>query len=237
MVFSQHTKNFLSDNLKKLLLTFCLISDNLCNRTRKGAEDLAEEKKIILDNEDGDSAEINADLTAKKNSEEVPEENSEEVSEDNSQIEIENLKNELNTKTERLLRLQADFDNFRKRTAKEKMELAATIEQSFLKDLLPLLDNLSRASEAAEGENSDVETLRKGIEMIKKETVAALGKHGLETIDTKDKMFDPNFHQAVGSVQDESKEDGAIAAEFQRGYIARGKVIRPSMVQVVNNSL
>ncbi len=198
----------------------------------KGVENLADEKKVVIDNEDGDSAEINADLTAGK----VPEEILEEVAQDDSQVEIENLKNELSAKNDRLLRLQADFDNFRKRTAKEKTDLAATIEQSFLKDLLPLLDNLSRASEAAEGENSDAETLRKGIEMIKKETVAALGKHGLETIDTKDKMFDPNFHQAVGSVQDETKEDGAIAAEFQRGYIAYGKVIRPSMVQVVNNS-
>lgn len=198
----------------------------------KGVENLADEKKVVIDNEDGDSAEINADLTAGK----VPEEILEEVAQDDSQVEIENLKNELSAKNDRLLRLQADFDNFRKRTAKEKTDLAATIEQSFLKDLLPLLDNLSRASEAAEGENSDAETLRKGIEMIKKETVAALGKHGLETIDTKDKMFDPNFHQAVGSVQDETKEDGAIAAEFQRGYIAYGKVIRPSMVQVVNNA-
>ena len=199
---------------------------------KKGADELADEKKIVLDNEDGDSAEINADLTAGKISEEILEE----ISKDNSQVEIENLKNELAAKNERLLRLQADFDNFRRRAAKEKMELAATIEQSFLKDLLPLLDNLSRASEAAEGENSDAETLRKGIEMIKQETVNALGKHGLEPIDTKDKMFDPNFHQAVGTVQDETKEDGAIAAEFQRGYMAHGRVIRPSMVQVVNNS-
>lgn len=198
----------------------------------KGADELADEKKVVIDNEDGDSAEINADLTAGK----IPEEISEEIAQDDSQAEIENLKNELSAKNDRLLRLQADFDNFRKRTAKEKTELAATIEQSFLKDLLPLLDNLSRASAAAEGENSDAETLRKGIEMIKKETVAALGKHGLEPIDTKDKMFDPNFHQAVGSVQDETKEDGAIAAEFQRGYVAYGRVIRPSMVQVVNNS-
>lgn len=198
----------------------------------KGADELADEKKVVIDNEDGDSAEINADLTAGK----IPEEKSEEIAQDDSQAEIENLKNELSAKNDRLLRLQADFDNFRKRTAKEKTELATTIEQSFLKDLLPLLDNLSRASAAAEGENSDAETLRKGIEMIKKETVAALGKHGLEPIDTKDKMFDPNFHQAVGSVQDETKEDGAIAAEFQRGYVAYGRVIRPSMVQVVNNS-
>ena len=193
---------------------------------------MADEKKITIDNEDGDSAEINADLTAGKISEEILEE----IAQDDSQAEIENLKNELSAKNDRILRLQADFDNFRKRTAKERTEIAATIEQEFLKDLLPLLDNLSRASAAAEGETSDAETLRKGIEMIKKETNAALEKHGLETIDTNEKMFDPNFHQAVGSVQDETKEDGAIAAEFQRGYVAHGRVIRPSMVQVVNNA-
>lgn len=202
---------------------------------KKGADELADEKKIVIDNEDGDSAEINADLTSAKVSEEINQENNSN-GEENLSAEIENLKNELAAKNDRLLRLQADFDNFRRRAAKEKMELAATIEQSFLKDLLPLLDNLSRASEAAEGENSDAETMRKGIEMIKQETVTALEKHGLEPIDTKEKMFDPNFHQAVGTVQDENKEDGAIAAEFQRGYTAHGKVIRPSMVQVVNNS-
>ena len=129
--------------------------------------------------------------------------------------------------------MQADFDNFRKRTAKEKLELAATIEQAFLKDLLPLLDNLSRAAEAAE--NSNEENLRKGVKMIRAEAVAIMGKHGLEPIETADKMFDPNYHQAVGTVTDESKEDGMIAVELQSGYMARGRVIRPSMVQVVHN--
>ena len=190
---------------------------------------MTEEKKIIIDNEDGDSAEIN--LQPKQSAPEV-EENIPEFA-----AELEKLKEELNTKDERFIRLQADFDNFRKRTAKEKSELAAVIEQAFLKDLLPLLDNLSRASEAAENaENADVETLRKGIEMIKQETVAVMGKHGLEPIDTLNKPFDPNFHQAVGTVKDETKTDGTVAAEFQRGYIARGRVIRPSMVQVVNNN-
>jgi molecular chaperone GrpE len=192
--------------------------------------DLAEEKKVTFTNEDDDSAEIN--LQANQPAPEV-EEN---ISEDNTAVELEQLKAELAAKDDRLLRLQADFDNFRKRTAREKSELATIIEQAFLKDLLPLLDNLSRASEAAEnGENADVETLRKGIEMIKQETVAVMGKHGLEPIDTQGKPFDPNFHQAVGAIKDETKEDGLIAAELQRGYIARGRVIRPSMVQVVNN--
>lgn len=194
---------------------------------------MAEEKKIIVNNEDGDSAEIN--LQMKKTVEPEVEVLEEETPDPTA--ELEKLKEELSAKDDRFLRLQADFDNFRKRTAKEKSELAAVIEQAFLKDLLPLLDNLSRASEAAENaENADVETLRKGIEMIKQETVAVMGKHGLEPIDTQDKLFDPNYHQAVGTIKDETKQDGIIAAEFQRGYIARGRVIRPSMVQVVNNS-
>ena len=191
---------------------------------------MAEEKEVVVNNEDGDSAEI---TLQKKQDEPAADEN---FSTD-AAAELENLKAELNAKDERLLRLSADFDNFRKRTAREKTELAAVIEQAFLKDLLPLLDNLSRATEAAENaEQSDVETLRKGIEMIRQETVAVMGKHGLEPIETSEKMFDPNFHQAVGTVTDETKADGTIAAEFQRGYIARGRVIRPSMVQVVKNS-
>ncbi len=190
-----------------------------------------EEKKVIVNNEeDDDSTQIN--LQMKQAAPEVEEQTLEETPD--LAAELENLKAELNAKDERFLRLQADFDNFRKRTAREKSELAAVIEQAFLKDLLPLLDNLSRASEAVE--NADVESLRKGIEMIKQETVAVMGKHGLEPIDTLNKPFDPNYHQAVGTVKDDSKQDGTIAAEFQRGYVARGRVIRPSMVQVVNNA-
>ena len=192
---------------------------------------MEEEKKVVVSNEDGDSAEINLQM----NKPEVDENIAEEIPD--TAAELENLKAELNAKDDRIIRLQADFDNFRKRTAREKAELAAVIEQAFLKDLLPLLDNLSRASDAAENaDKADVETLRKGIEMIKQETVAVMGKHGLEAIDTQDKPFDPNFHQAVGTVKDETKQDGQIAAELQRGYIARGRVIRPSMVQVVSNS-
>ena len=85
-------------------------------------------------------------------------------------------------------------------------------------------------------DDNDVETLRKGIEMIRQETAAVMGKHGLEPIETLGKPFDPNYHQAVGAVKSENQADGTIFAELQRGYIARGRVIRPSMVQVVNNN-
>ena len=192
--------------------------------------DLADDKKVTISNDDGDSAEINLQRPAPAD---------ENISEDtpDAAVELEQLRTELAAKDERILRLQADFDNFRKRTAREKSEIAAVVEQAFLKDLLPLLDNLSRASDAAENsDNVDAETLRKGIEMIKQETVAVMGKHGLEPIDALGKPFDPNFHQAVGTVKDDTREDGTVAAELQRGYIARGRVIRPGMVQVINNS-
>jgi molecular chaperone GrpE len=210
-------------------LTFCLIGVKVARK--REVNDLADEKKVTINNDDGDSAEINLQQPAPAVDENISEDTPD------ATAELEQLKAELAAKDDRFLRLQADFDNFRKRTAREKSELAAVIEQAFLKDLLPLLDNLSRASEAAESSDTvDAETLRKGIEMIKQETVAVMGKHGLEPIDALGKPFDPNFHQAVGTVKDDTKEDGLIASEFQRGYIARGRVIRPSMVQVISNS-
>ena len=94
-----------------------------------------------------------------------------------------------------------------------------------------MLDNFERALSA---ENKDVEGFHTGVDMIYKQLAAVLKDHGLEVIAT-DAKFDPNFHQAVMRVQDPDKEDDTIAAELQKGYMVKGKVIRPSMVQVVSN--
>ena len=139
---------------------------------------------------------------------------------------------ELVEKENRYLRLQADFENFRRRTRQEKEELAAVVTQNLLKDLLPFLDNFERALAAG---GNDEGGLRAGVEMMYKQLVEALKKEGLEYIETKDKPFDPNFHQAVMRVEDAEKEDGTIVAELQKGYMVKGRVIRPSMVQVVGN--
>ena len=139
---------------------------------------------------------------------------------------------ELAEKENRYLRLQADFENFRRRTRQEKEELAAVVTQNLLKDLLPFLDNFERALAAG---GNDEGGLRAGVEMMYKQLVEALKKEGLEYIETKDKPFDPNFHQAVMRVEDAEKEDGTIVAELQKGYMVKGRVIRPSMVQVVGN--
>ena len=139
---------------------------------------------------------------------------------------------ELAEKENRYLRLKADVEDFRRRTRQEKEELAAVVTQNLLKDMLPFLDNFERAL-AAEG--SDEGGLRAGVEMMYKQMVEVLKKEGLEYIETKDKPFDPNFHQAVMRVEDAEKEDGTIVAELQKGYMVKGRVIRPSMVQVVGN--
>lgn len=144
----------------------------------------------------------------------------------------EKLEADLQEKDAQLLRLRADFDNFRRRSAKEREELAAVVTQGILSDMLPLLDNFERAL-AAEG--SDLESFRAGVSMIYKQMQETLAKNGLEVIDTEGKKFDPNFHQAVMRVQDPEKEDDTIEQELQKGYMACGRVIRPSMVQVVSN--
>ena len=145
---------------------------------------------------------------------------------------LEKLTADLKEKEERVLRLQADFENFRRRTAKEKEELSAVVTQGILKDMLPLLDNFERAMAA---EAKDGEAFQKGVEMIFTQFGEVLKKNGLEKIETEGQKFDPNFHQAVMRVQNEELEDDDIAQELQKGYMVKGRVIRPSMVQVVAN--
>ena len=145
---------------------------------------------------------------------------------------LEKLTADLKEKEERVLRLQADFENFRRRTAKEKEELSAVVTQGIIKDMLPLLDNFERAMAA---EAKDGEAFQKGVEMIFTQFGEVLKKNGLEKIETEGQKFDPNFHQAVMRVQNEELEDDDIAQELQKGYMVKGRVIRPSMVQVVAN--
>lgn len=152
--------------------------------------------------------------------------------ENGSSAELDKLRAELKEKEERVLRLQADFENFRRRTAKEKEELSAVVTQGILKDMLPLVDNFERAMAA---EAKDSEAFTKGVEMIFTQLGEVLKKNGLEHIEAVGQKFDPNFHQAVMRVQNPELEDDTIANELQKGYTVKGKVIRPSMVQVVAN--
>lgn len=139
------------------------------------------------------------------------------------------LTNEVNTLKDRLLRLTAEYDNYRKRTAKEKEGIYADACYDILKEILPVADNIERAY-AAEG---SVDDLKKGIEMTMKGLEGAFSKLGVEEIDASGE-FDPNFHQAVMHIEDENLDKNSVAEVFMKGYKKGDKVIRHSVVKVAN---
>jgi len=129
---------------------------------------------------------------------------------------------------DRLLRARAEFDNFRKRTERERSDYIQYAAVEMVKDILPILDDFERALKV---ETSD-RNYAKGVELIYQRMLDTLTKMGLEPIDTKGQPFDPNLHQAVERVPSDDAEDQAILGEFQRGYNFRGKLLRPAMVRV-----
>lgn len=139
------------------------------------------------------------------------------------------LENQMEEIKERLVRTVAEYDNFRKRTAKEKEDLYVSACEDVLKELLPVLDNLERAA-TVEG---SVEDIKKGIEMTVKQFESSLEKLGVEEISTE-VAFDPNIHNAVMHVEDSNCEEKEIVEVFQKGYKKGEKVIRYSMVKVAN---
>jgi len=205
------------------------MKDELKKKDEQKLADMQEEIKRAVGKEEAEEAE--APPAEGEAGTEAPEEPKEEVT--LAKEELEKLQAAVQEKEERILRLQADFENFRRRTAKEKEELSAVVTQGILKDMLPLLDNFERAMAA---EAKDIDSFKQGVEMIFKQFGEVLVKNGLEHIEVEGQKFDPNFHQAVMRVENPDLEDETIAQELQKGYMVKGRVIRPSMVQVVANS-
>jgi molecular chaperone GrpE len=160
----------------------------------------------------------------------------EETSEDNElniiknlKEENEKLKEELDEAKDKLLRLTAEYDNYRKRTVKEKEGIYSDAYVDVLKEIIPIIDNLERAV-AADG---SLEDLKKGIEMTMKGCLDSFAKLGVQEIDTTGE-FDPNLHNAVMHIEDENLGKNAIAEVFQKGYKKDDKIIRHTMVKVAN---
>lgn len=144
--------------------------------------------------------------------------------------ELDKLKAELEQKNDLLLRTAAEFDNFKKRTEREKAATAEYAKASVMKTLLPILDNADRAAEFEPG----TEQYNKGIELIVKQLSDLSGKLGLVEIGTVGEEFDPNFHEAIMHIEDESLGENVIAQVLQKGYKFGDTVVRPAMVQVAN---
>ena len=192
-----------------------------------------EENKDLRDEEileEGNTVEENTEATENEEVEEIIEEYSE--TDDLSMIrklkdENKKLSNELEALKDRLLRLTAEYDNYRKRTAKEKEGIYTDACTDVLKEILPVADNLERAL-AVDG---NVEDIKKGVEMTIKGFLNALEKLGVEEIDTTN-GFDPNVHQAISVVEDANLNTNDVAQVYQKGYKKGEKVIRYSMVTV-----
>lgn len=146
------------------------------------------------------------------------------------QAELEKANAALDESKDMLLRTAAEFDNFKRRTEKEKADIAAFVKADVMKALLPVADNIQRAkqSDPASAEYT------KGLEMIIKQLTDSLDRLGLKEIEAEGAQFDPNFHEAVMHVEDDSVGENTVIQVLQTGYMIGDTVIRPAMVKVAN---
>ena len=165
----------------------------------------------------------------------MQEEKKEKKLEDNEDVKkikelIDNQKKELEEKDDRLKRLMAEFDNFKKRSSKEREGLYNSLVSDIFTSLLPVIDNLEKAVKVETKDSN----YKPGVEMVLKQFKDVLTANGVKEIDTIGKTFDPELHEAVGSVVDENLGEKEIKEEYRKGYIIDGKVIRHSLVVVAN---
>ena len=148
----------------------------------------------------------------------------------NENPEIVKLKEELENTTDRLKRIAAEFDNYKKRNAKEREMLYSSILGDVALAFLPVLDNLEKAENA----ETEDQNYKQGIDLVLKQYIDVLASFGVKPIESVGKTFDPELHEAVSMVQDETLGEKEIKEEFRKGYKLGDKVIRHAMVVVAN---
>ena len=131
---------------------------------------------------------------------------------------------------DRLLRKTAEFDNYRKRTERERLQLSEAAAADLIEELLPLVDDMERALKVETGAEAD--PIRRGVELIHKQLSEILRKRGVRVIDAVGADFDPHYHQAVVYEPAEGRREGEVIEEFRRGYMLGDRLLRPSMVKV-----
>lgn len=145
--------------------------------------------------------------------------------------ELETLQKECEQYKDLYMRSQADLQNYRRRSEREKADIYKFANEKFVIDLLGVLDNIERA-QATINEHTDPRKVSEGIELIQKYLYDFLSKEGVQAIDALDQPFDPNLHHAVLTEEVEGIPEGQIIVELQKGYSLNNRVIRPSMVKV-----
>lgn len=177
-----------------------------------------------------DNAEEAVNAAEKTVKEERAEENVGNKEKELEKTEEEKLKEQLDEANDKYLRLMAEYDNFRKRSAKERLEITATATGNAVNEILPVIDNFERALQT----ETDDEVYKQGVEMIFKQFGDCLKKLGVEVIDPTGQQFDPNLANAVNQIEDPELGENVVAQTFQKGYKIGDKVIRYAMVVVAN---
>jgi molecular chaperone GrpE len=144
--------------------------------------------------------------------------------------EVQKLRAEKEDLTQTLVRRQADFENFRKRTERDRSEEGRRGVERLIQDLIPVMDAFDRALQAHD--DPAYEEYRKGVTLIRKQLWDALARHGVQRVDAAGKIFDPHVHQAIERVESREFADGYIVNVFQDGYLFHGRVLRPAIVRV-----
>lgn len=192
------------------------------SQEHKQEETVSRQEEPELENSQVTEADAEAPVSSE---EEQPEEEKPEKK-DSKDVQIEELQ-------DRLKRQMAEFDNFRKRTEKEKASMYEIGARDIIERILPVVDNFERAL-AAKPEDSGCAAYAEGVEMIYKQFMKTLEEAGVEVIEALGQQFDPNLHNAVMHIEDEQYGENEISQELQKGYRYKGTVVRHSMVQVAN---
>ena len=156
---------------------------------------------------------------------------------DNFLTKKETVEDKLKSIEEKLLRTLAEMENQRRRFEKERQEAFEFGGFNFARESLSLLDNIDRATASFKNDenlknNKDLDKIIEGIEVVKKDLISIFKKNGIELIECMNKKFDPNFHQAMLELEDNTKESGTVVQEIQKGYMMKNRLLRPSLVGV-----
>ena len=200
--------------------------------TRKKKETTARKQKNFKTKEFKEFENLEETASEEISVESVGSKESEETEEDLLEKERSHARN----MEERFLRVNAEFENYKKRIVRENSERFKYFNLDLIKELLPSLDNLERAITHAKSENKDFDSMIEGLEMVNKMTHEVFEKFGVSRVSTVGEVFDPNIHQAVGVVQSDSVPENHIVEECLGGYLLHDRIIRPAMVRVSGKS-
>ena len=194
------------------------------------AEAKREEEKVVSI----DGSTVDREAGASRVSDDPPNADPPAAGETSLAEELQKLKAEKEELMQTMIRRQADFENFKKRTERDRFEEGRRGVERLVVDLIPVLDAFDRALQAHD--DPAYEEYRKGITLIRKQLWDSVAKHGVQRIEAAGKIFDPHLHQAIERLETEDFPDGFIVAVFQDGYMFNGRVLRPAIVRVAVHS-